>query len=182
VRAPVCTIDSSCVIALDHLGLVSNLSLIFSAVLVPVAVRKELTARPERTPWLEALFAQYAFFERCNEYDQGAVDLLLIEWHRTGDRDRGEAEAVMQASQLGVGVIVDDKRGRNLARKLSLEVYGTFGVLRRFHQLGFLSSHRLREHLEVLRDCGIRLPWQDVNRVLTEMGLSPIDAPRLQLN
>lgn len=45
MRVPRCTIDSSCVIALDHLDLLPQLSLLVSRVLVPKAVREELLKR-----------------------------------------------------------------------------------------------------------------------------------------
>lgn len=45
MRSRRCTIDSSCIIALDHLQLVPQLSMLFSPVLVPKAVRNELFKR-----------------------------------------------------------------------------------------------------------------------------------------
>jgi hypothetical protein len=45
MRSRRCTIDSSCIIALDHLQLVPQPSILFSPVLVPKAVRNELLKR-----------------------------------------------------------------------------------------------------------------------------------------
>src|SRR5262245_1889617 len=108
MRGRSCTIDSSCVIALDHLDLVSRLSLLFTTVLVPKAVREDLFKRRTTKDRLQTVFADYAFFQRCDSYDQGTVDFLLAERRRLGRKDRGEVEAVVQASQLGATVIVDD--------------------------------------------------------------------------
>jgi predicted nucleic acid-binding protein len=108
MRALRCTIDSSCVIALDHLGLVPQLSLLFSVVLVPKAVREELFKREDTEERMQFVFATYAFFQRCDGYEQGTVDFLLAERGRQGSEDRGEVEAVVQASQFGATVIVDD--------------------------------------------------------------------------
>jgi predicted nucleic acid-binding protein len=121
VRAPRCTIDSSCVIALDHLDLVPQLSLLFSEVLVPKSVREDLFKRRATKDRLQGLFEAYAFFQRCDHYDQGTVNFLLAERAREGDEDRGEAEAVVQASQVGAVVIVDDPWGRELAERDDLE-------------------------------------------------------------
>lgn len=110
-----CTIDSSCVIALDHLNLVPMLSFLFSIVLVPKAVREELFKRRSAKDRLRSLFDAYAFFQRCDGYEQGAVDFLLAERKAQGAEDRGETEAVVQASQVGATVIVDDPWGRELA-------------------------------------------------------------------
>jgi hypothetical protein len=71
-----CTIDSSCIIALDHLDLLPKVSLLFSRVLVPRAVRQDLFKRRATKNRLRSLFDSYAFFERCDDYDKGAVDSL----------------------------------------------------------------------------------------------------------
>jgi len=83
-----CTIDSSCVIALDPLNLVPQLSLPFSIVLVPKAVREDLFKRRATKDRLQALFADFAFFQRCDGYEQGTVDFLLAERVREGTQDR----------------------------------------------------------------------------------------------
>jgi hypothetical protein len=74
MRAPRCTIDSSCVIALDHLDLLPQLSLLFSRVLVPQGVREDLFKRRATKDRLLSLFDSYAFFERCDGYEK----VLLI--------------------------------------------------------------------------------------------------------
>jgi len=79
MRVPRCTIDSSCVIALDHLDLLPQLSLLFSRVLVPKAVREELLKRRATKDRLRSFFNEYAFLERCDDYEKGTVDFLLAE-------------------------------------------------------------------------------------------------------
>lgn len=64
MRAPRGTIDSSCVIALDHLNLLPQLSLLFSRVLIPKAVREELFKRRVTKDRLQVLFDTYALLER----------------------------------------------------------------------------------------------------------------------
>jgi predicted nucleic acid-binding protein len=170
MRVRGCTIDSSCVIALDHLDLVPKLSLLFSIVLVPKAVREDLFKRRATKDRLQFLFQAYAFFRRCDGYEQGTVDFLLAERTRQGSQDRGEVEAVVQASQLGATVIVDDPWGRELAARDDLEFHGTLWVLQRFHELGLLTSTALRNCFVSLRLRGTRLPWEMVNELLMEIG------------
>ena len=76
MRARRCTIDSSCVIVLDHLDLMPQLSLLFSIVLVPKAVRDDLFKRRATKDRLQFLFDTYAFFQRCDGYEKGTVDFL----------------------------------------------------------------------------------------------------------
>src|ERR1035441_1288280 len=94
MRALRCTIDSSCIIALDHLDLVPQLSLLFSLVLVPKAVRNELFKIRATKDRLQVIFSTYGFFQRCDGYDQGTVDFLLAERARLGVRDRSEERRV----------------------------------------------------------------------------------------
>ena len=174
MRARRCTIDSSCVIALDHLDLVPKLSVLFSIVLVPKAVREELFRRRTTKDRLQFFFESYAFFQRCDGYEQGTVDFLLAERTRQGTQDRGEVEAVVQASQFGATVIVDDPWGRGLAERDDLEFHGTVWVLERFHELDLLSSTALRDCFARLRRRGIRLPWETVNELLVRIGQQPM--------
>ena len=50
--------------------------------------------------------------------------------------NRGEAEAVVQATGIGAMVLVDDRWGRKLAQQYSLEFHGTLWLLERLHELG----------------------------------------------
>ncbi len=143
--APICTIDASSVIALDHLDLLPQLSFLFSRVLLPKAVRTELFRRRATKDRLQALLDSYAFIERCDDYDKGAVDVLLIEHARHGGEDRGETEAVVQAAKFGAIVVVDDLWGRDLAARFGRDVHGTFWVLRRFFELGLASPADTRK-------------------------------------
>ena len=177
MRERLCTIDSSCVVALQQLGLLPQLSFLFSKVLLPKAVREELSKRRATKDHLKTLFREYAFFQRCDDFDRGAVDLLLAERSRDGSQDRGEAEAVAQAAQIGATVIVDDQWGRKLAVDFNLDVHGTFYILRRFQQLELISPSDLRRHFLTLREVGIRLPWAKVDEALTELGEERLSNP-----
>jgi predicted nucleic acid-binding protein len=150
MRISSCTIDTSCIIALDHLDLLPSLSLLFSKVLVPKAVREDLYKRRGTKKRIQSLFDEYAFLEPCNDYDKAAVEILLVERMRKGAKDRGEVEAVVQASQLGAMVVVDDPLGRELAGRLSLDCHGTVWVLKTFYELGLISASTLRSNFSAL--------------------------------
>jgi predicted nucleic acid-binding protein len=171
---PICTIDSSCIIALDHLRLIPQLSFLFSRVLLPKAVRNELFKRRDTKDRLQALLNDYAFLERCDDYDKTAVDILLIERAVQGVKDRGEAEAVVQASEKGATVIVDDRWGRELAGNFGREFHGTFWILQQFVRLGLLSPSSARSHFLELYQQDARLPWDAVNAFLADIGEAPL--------
>jgi|ERR1017187_705213 hypothetical protein len=89
MRARRCTIDSSCLIAPDHLGLTPQLSILFEGVLVPRALREEVFKREQTKDRLQSLFDTYAYSQPCDGYEQGAVDLPVAERSRQGMQDRG---------------------------------------------------------------------------------------------
>jgi predicted nucleic acid-binding protein len=152
-----------------------QLSLLFSRVLVPKAVRQDLFKRRSTKDRLQSLFDQYAFLERCDQYDKGAVDLLLAERTREGMRDRGEAEAVVQAAQVGATIIVDDLWGRKLAARHDLEHHGTIWVLEQFLHLGLMSATALRNCFLSLRRRRIRLLRDIVNDLLARINEPPLE-------
>ena len=114
---PAGVIDSSCVIALDALNLLPQLTYLFHRLLIPSAVEEDVNRRRRTKDRIKVLLRKYAFIEKCSDYDQTAVDLLLIERRLKGKgrpgpdeavlqnkKDRGEAEAVVQATEHGAMV------------------------------------------------------------------------------
>ncbi len=170
-------IDSSCVIALDVLRALPLLSFLFSRVHLPKAVRTELFRRRATKDRLRSLLRDYAFLARCDSYDQGAVDVLLVERKVTGSKDRGEAESVIQASGLAALVVIDDPWGRDLARRFALQCGGTVWILQKLYSHGLRSASQIRDDFLILRESKIRLPWEAVNRFLKEIGQDGLELP-----
>ncbi len=170
MRSPICTIDASCVIALDYLGVLPNLNFLYSRVLLPKGVRAELFRRRAMKNRVRKILNLYAFVEACDGYDQTAVDMILIELRKKGLKDRGETEAVVQAAETGAEVLIDDRSGRDLAVRYDCECHGTLWVLRRFFELDLASSATTREYFVRLLGQGIRLPRKEVNQFLQEIG------------
>jgi predicted nucleic acid-binding protein len=175
MRPPICTIDASIVIALDYLNLLPQLSLLFSRVLLPRAVRVELFKRRATKNRLRSLLREYSFIERCDNHDRVAVDILLVDRMVQGVEDRGEAEAVVQAAETDAVVMVDDPWGRGLAARFGREFHGTVWILRRFYELGLISGLATRANFVELLNRGIRLPLDAVNDFLSEISTPAID-------
>lgn len=178
---PAGVIDSSCAIALDALDLLPQLTYLFHRLLIPSAVEEELYRRRRNRDRIKVLLRKYAFIEKCIGYDQTAVDLLLIERRRKGSRDRGgavlqnkkdrgEAEAVIQATEDGAMVVVDETWGRKLAERHRLDYHGIIWVLGRRSELDLLSPVIVREHFLKLKELGIRFPLQAANGLLARLG------------
>jgi predicted nucleic acid-binding protein len=168
VARPLAVIDASCVIALDAVNLLPQLTWLFGRLLLPKAVRTELRRRRSTKDRLTALRREYgSFLIHCDDYDLGAVDVLLT-GRTAGKKDRGETEAVVQAAEIGAMVIVDDRRGQRLAEGYALEHHDTVWVLDRLQSLGLLAPRSLRECLQRLKTRGIHL--RAANELLRRLG------------
>ena len=87
-----------------------------------------------------------------------AVDALCI------SLDRGEAEAIVLASEKNGLLIIDDGEGRKAARQLGLKITGTIGIL-------LLASKErkldLRSALDDLKAAGFHLSNKEYDRILS---------------
>jgi predicted nucleic acid-binding protein len=174
MQKPFAVIDSSCVIALDAIDAFPLLAFIFSRVLIPKAVRVELFRRRRTKDRVRATIRNYQFVQPCDDYDPGAADVFLAERIVAGKKDRGEAEAVAQATTLGAIAIIDDPWGRKLASLNSLECHGTIWILERFHDLRLTTDAELRQDFLLLLQRRIRIPIRAVNELLQRIGQEPI--------
>jgi hypothetical protein len=111
-----------------------------------------------------------SFVVPCDDYDQGAVDILLTGRTPSGKKDRGDTEAVVQAAAVGAIVIVDDPFGRRLAERHSLEYHGAIWVPERLQLLGLLTPGMLRHGLERLKYRRIRFPAGAANELSQRLG------------
>ena len=136
--------DSGPLIALARIGRLELLPRLYQKIHVPRAVFAE-TAEGARAGSLEIRGATWL---EVIDVDAGAVAPLLL------SVDRGEAEAMVLARSLSdATLLVDDARGRVVARRLGLRVRGTVGVLLQAKAAGLLES--IRECLDALEDGGV---------------------------
>ncbi len=105
-------VDTSALIALSNINRLDLLRRLFTDVLVSRAVAEEYG---EPLPgWVRVL----------NTKNRQLVQALLGYVHR------GEAETISLAIEVKANIVIlDDKKARNIARKLGLKVIGTIGIL-----------------------------------------------------
>lgn len=78
--------------------------------------------------------------------------------------DAGEKEAILLAKELQSTLLIDERRGRDVAHALSLKIIGTAGLLLNAHKKGFISN--LKECLDSLQKSGYRLSDRLIEDVL----------------
>lgn len=139
--------DASPLVFFDVLGYADLLPELHR-VLVPPAVVAELVALPGEPgsglpteKWVERQAPE-------------AKTLRRVEGELT--EGKGEKEAIALALDLSALIVLDDKRARNYARRVSLRLTGTMGVLLRLHRLG-LASRSIEEDLRLLEEADMRI-------------------------
>jgi predicted nucleic acid-binding protein len=110
---------------------------------IPNAVWDELNAEGKQWPGRGEVAAA-TWVVRHVAGNQTLVTALM------GDLDRGEAESIAIALELGADLILlDEKEGRHAAQRLGLRVIGVAGVLLEAKAKGALE--KVRPHLDALR-------------------------------
>jgi predicted nucleic acid-binding protein len=113
----------------------------------------------------------------------GVEDLLAARWIRVKDDaertgvdatlaaalDQGEAAAIVLAELLHADtLLIDEKKGRDIAHRRGLRIQGTLGLLVVAKRAGVFGS--LREILDTLARAGFRVSAQLVTEALRHVG------------
>lgn len=162
----IATVDTSVLLSLQCTQMIAPASVLFTRLLVPAAVRREIAADRERNAAVLQALRDFELFADCDDYDPASVDILLQQrkFQKAG-RDRGEAEAVVQASQRGAQmVLVDDALGRKWAASRTLEVHGTLWIFEQLRIPSYIAT--LRPHFEELLKNRRRQPLPAMNELL----------------
>jgi predicted nucleic acid-binding protein len=126
--------DSSCLINLNKIELLHILPKLFHQIVVPAAVFREITnnkaglpvfTEAEKKGWIKVVQAKNDSLKRKLEEEL----------------DEGEAEAIIIAIELKADLlIIDELKGREIARQYNLNFTGLLGVLLTAKRKGFINS------------------------------------------
>jgi len=155
-------VNTGPVIALEACGQLSLLGALHSRVIMPAEVAFELTREasrgssgsrwPSSSEWIEVL-------------PTTALPPPLLAAHL----DPGEAAVITLALEQGISlVLIDERRGRMVARTLGLRVAGSIGILLRAKKVGRLPS--VRQCIDEMRAKGVWLSEQLRASALREAG------------
>ena len=148
--------DTSPLIALKHAGLLEKLSFLFQRVIVPPSVMRELSIKEKE------YFQSLNFLSVEEPRDKRIVTVLKT------IVDEGEAEAIALAMERGNLLIIDDLKGRKIARRLGLKIIGTLGLLKTMKLKGLIRE--VKPVVERLRKEGFYLSNVLVDRLLRNVG------------
>lgn len=137
-------IDTSCLLNLLHLNLVSKTVLRYDIVFIPQYVLNEVTEKWHHPDELRKLLRHYSFLKKCSIGDKNRARLLYDrKMNPRAPIHRGEAEAIVQASERGVSdVLIDERAGTRIAHQHSLSVKSTLELLKDFKLTGVIPKMR----------------------------------------
>ena len=159
--------DTTPILSLLKAEQLDLLEKLFDTVTVPETVYEELTTNPIFESE-KAVIADCPFIIVGKVCNQESVKLL----RNTAGLDAGESEALVLYEERNADLLfIDERKGRGIARKMSVKHVGTMGILMMAYDKDIISASEVKHCLEVLLDKDIRLSKNLCNKVLNYVGL-----------
>lgn len=148
----------------DQLGLLEKL---YGNVLIPRAVYRELTDNPRYTK--EAVIIKKLDFLITVEVEN--VKSVNVLQAVTG-LDAGESEAlIMYDEQKADLLLMDEHKGRSVAKQLGVKHIGTSGILMLAYDKDLIQAEKVKACLDIMLENGIRLDKKICNIIMNHVGL-----------
>ncbi len=143
--------DASPLIALVDIGQIDLLRQMYQRVLITDIVKGEIHA--DLPDWIEV----------STDYEVQQYQLLRLEL------DMGEASAIALAlKRTGSRIILDERKGRMVAKRLNLKITGTVGLIIKAKEAGLITSGK--DLLAQLEAHGFWLSEKLKQQILARMG------------
>jgi len=124
--------DSSTLIALLDVGRISLLFDLFGSVVITPEVYREITVRDIHNETITRWIASGKLSLRTVAHDERYTMLIRR-------LDSGESESIALAKRDDLPLIIDEKKGRSIARSLGIPIIGLVGILLKLIDKGYLS-------------------------------------------
>lgn len=130
----------------DKLDLLSNL---FKEVFIPLAVKDELNFKDDVVKY------------RIDKFDKISVknisDIKTLNRIKKLNIDAGEVEAISLAIELNLKLIIDERKGRQIAISQGLDVIGVLGILVENYRLDYISFEEAHYFFNLFKRNGLRV-------------------------
>jgi len=147
--------DSTALIILFDLDRIELLENLFDIVYIPPIVLEEISVK------YPIVLPPFIRVEKLKDNESfNSLKMLL---------DLGESEAIALAKEKNLSIIIDEKRGRKIAKGMGLKVIGLLGIVYLNAKKGFLTKSEANEFLESAIEHGYRISRKMVDDVLDEL-------------
>jgi predicted nucleic acid-binding protein len=141
--------DAGPLMALAKLNLLYLLKQLYGQVLLPQSVFAEVVVEGMRQGFEDAHTLQLFLIQegwRSTEVKDIPDELASL------PLDRGEQESIALALALNGTLLMDEERGRKIARQHEIEVRGTLGVLIQAYRVGLITGDQLRFYFSQIEE------------------------------
>jgi len=135
--------DSTTLIILSDLDKLVYLKNIFATIYIPPKVHEEISFKKE------FVLPEYIKVVKPEESEQLQELKMLL--------DDGESEAIALAIEKQLPLIIDEKKGRKIAKNLSLDILGLLGVIYLNIKKDFISIDDARDFLQKAKSNNYRI-------------------------
>jgi predicted nucleic acid-binding protein len=142
--------DATILITLINIDAWSVLKLFVDTVIIPPEVYKEVSQHTNAKSYLDREIAEG--YISVQEYRSGSIFR-----HLHYILDAGESASMTLAIERGLPLIIDEKKGRKIARSQGIEIVGLVGILRFLYVEKRLSREELMGIIEKLNRSDFRI-------------------------
>jgi predicted nucleic acid-binding protein len=143
--------DTSCLILLSKIGQLDLLHRLFD----------DITITPEVNDEFGEPLPHWINIGQVEDKKRQAILEL--------DLDKGESSAIALALENETSLLlIDERKGRNIAQALGISITGTLGVLVRAKERGFISS--IKHAIDALQTVGFRISDAIITSILVQYG------------
>ncbi|WP_434045153.1 MULTISPECIES: DUF3368 domain-containing protein [Sorangium] len=155
--------DTTPLLYLSRIGHLDVVRAVHREIVVPKTVWEELVVARPAEPGVESLRSS-PWIRVNDEVERAGIEPAL-----EASLDAGEAAAIALAEMLRADtILIDERRGRAVARARGLRIQGTLGLLVEARRTGVLGS--LRAVLDDLANAGFRVNARLVTEALRQVG------------
>ena len=147
--------DSTALIVLFDLDRVELLENLFEVVYITPIVLEEISVK------YPLVLPSFIKVEKLKDNELfNSLKMLL---------DLGESESIALAKEKNLSIIIDEKKGRKIAKEMGLKVIGLLGIVYLNAKKGFLTKSEASEFIKSAIEHGYRISKKMVNDVLEEL-------------
>lgn len=160
--------DTTPIISLLKAERLDLLQKLYKVVLVPQAVYKELINNPQYAKEAD-IIKTTEFLSVMDVENRKSVAVL----RSVSGLDAGESEAlIMYDEQKADLLLIDEHKGRSIAKQLNVRYIGTAGILMLSYDKGLISAAEVKRCMDIMIENGIRLSRKLCNTVMVYVGLT----------
>lgn len=142
--------DTTPIISLLKTGQLELLKKLFCEILIPEAVYRELVTNPRFQNEAEQIKAS-SYIRKVSISNERSVEIL----RRATGLDLGESEAIVYTDESKAELLLmDEAKGRKVAKQMGLKVMGTIGILIAAYDAGLLKKEEIVSCLDILKNSG----------------------------